>query len=71
MNRKTNLNDLNTNALIEWYEAQYGIQGDAVYSLSRKQLIDGLTNPNHIPARDRRNRRQGNVTPADYARLMS
>lgn len=40
-------------ALMQEYEAKYGIQGTRIYDLSRAELIDGLTNPAHIPARSR------------------
>ena len=48
-----NTKNITTEKLIEAYEAKYGIQGNAIDFLSRKQLIDGLTNPAHIPARNR------------------
>ena len=48
-----NAKHMTTQKLIEAYEAKFGIQGKAIDFLSRKQLIDGLTNPAHIPARNR------------------
>ena len=53
MNRKPNYEEMTTKKLMEAYEAKFGIQGNKIFDLRRDDLIDGLTNPAHIPARSR------------------